>query len=120
MNIKVGVIDDSTVIQRSIKKLLGSTYDVFAASSGYEGFRMISEEKPDCIILDIEMDELSGLDVCRILRGSVESHDLPIIILSSNSGEFDLAKGLLVGADKYMVKPFTKEGLIEHIKSVLN
>lgn len=119
--IKVMVIDDSNTIRRSAKLFLSSAgYDIVEVEDGFEALSRIVEEAPNLVFIDVLMPNLDGLQTCQIIKRNPDFNNLPIIILSSKDGEFDKAKGLMMGANDYLVKPFTKESIIRVVKQYLN
>jgi DNA-binding response OmpR family regulator len=88
-----------------------SGYDVFKSSGGRQAIRMIAREKPDVILLDVMMPDLSGLDVLRYIRRDPRLEKIPVIILSAKCMPSDIHCGLDAGADLYMTKPISFEDL---------
>ena len=112
--IKVMVIDDSNTIRRSAKLFLASAgYEVIEVEDGFDALSKIMEELPDLVFIDVLMPNLDGLQTCQIIKRNSMFKELPIIILSSKDGEFDKAKGLMMGANDYLIKPFTKDSIIK-------
>ncbi len=119
--IKVMVIDDSPTICRSAEMFLSSAnFEVITASNGYDALAVITSEKPDLIFVDVLMPKLDGLQTCQIIKKNEDFKDTPVIFLSSKDGEFDKARGYLVGADGYLTKPFKKEEIINAVNKYLN
>ena len=111
--INVMVIDDSKTIRRTAESLLtkaGCT--VVTAVDGFEALAKIADHKPDLIFIDIMMPRLDGYQACALIKGNPSFRHIPVIMLSSKDGLFDRARGRLVGSDKYLTKPFTKDELI--------
>ncbi len=120
-NNKVMVIDDSNTIRRSAKLFLESAgYKTIDVEDGFEALSKIMEEEPALVFIDVLMPNLDGLQTCQIIKRNPMFEDLPIIILSSKDGEFDKAKGIMMGANDYLVKPFTKDSIIRVVKSYLD
>lgn len=120
-NNKVMVIDDSNTIRRSAKLFLESAgYKTIDVEDGFEALSKIMEEEPALVFIDVLMPNLDGLQTCQIIKRNPMFEDLPIIILSSKDGEFDKAKGIMMGANDYLVKPFTKDSIIKVVKSYLD
>lgn len=94
-------------------------FDVIRASDGQQAMEMVAEHSPDLVILDWMMPQLSGIDVCRRLRSSRESKNLPVIILSARGEEGDRILGLDIGADDYISKPFSPRELVSRVKALL-
>ncbi len=92
-------------------------YEVVVARDGEEGVQFANAEKPDIIILDVMLPKMSGLDVCRHLRG--EGLKTPIIMLTARSQEMDKVIGLEIGADDYVTKPFGIRELLARIRARL-
>ena len=113
---KVMVIDDSQTIRRTAETLLAREgYAVITASDGYEALGKIVDHQPNVIFIDIMMPRLDGYQVCALIKGNPKFSGTPVIMLSSKDGVFDRARGRLAGSDRYLTKPFTKEGLLEAI-----
>jgi DNA-binding response OmpR family regulator len=114
---RILVIDDDEDIVALIKSYLSSRgYVVYTASSGEDGIRAAHVEKPDLIILDIEMPGRDGIEVCQEIRRSMLT---PIIFLTVRSEETDVVLGLGVGADNYITKPFKTSELIAKVEASL-
>ena len=116
--LKVMVIDDSKTIRRTAETLLKKEgCDVVSVENGYEALSLISDLHPDIIFVDIMMPRLDGYKTCALIKMNSEFKSTPVIMLSSKDGLFDKAKGKIVGAELYLTKPFTKEELLDAIKS---
>ena len=94
-------------------------YEVISASCGEDGLRLVREEKPDLVLLDVVMPDVNGFDICRILRGSESNNLMPIIMLTSKNDHEDMITGLDIGADDYIAKPFDKRELLCRVKNTL-
>jgi two-component system response regulator ChvI len=117
MTQKIALVDDDRNIVMSVKLALESEgFDVIAFHDGEEGYAGILTEKPDLAVLDIKMPRMDGIELLTKLR---ETLDLPVIFLTSKDDEVDQVIGLRLGADDYMIKPFSQRLLIERIRSVL-
>jgi DNA-binding response OmpR family regulator len=90
-----------------------------SASDGFTALRLIRERRPDLLVLDLMLPGLDGFDVCRQLRRDPATAALPVIMLTARGEEVDRVVGLEVGADDYVVKPFSPRELIARIKAVL-
>jgi len=118
--IKVMVIDDSNTIRRSANVFLSSAnFEVIEVEDGFDALSKVMEETPDLIFIDVLMPNLDGLQTCQIIKKNPMFKDLPIIILSSKDGEFDKAKGLMMGANDYLIKPFTKASIIKVVNDYM-
>jgi twitching motility two-component system response regulator PilG len=88
---------------------------VILATDGFDALSKISEHNPDLIFVDITMPRLDGYQTCALIKQSHQYKNTPVLMLSSKGGLFDKAKGRVVGADDYLTKPFTKNGLLATI-----
>jgi len=117
MNEKVLIVDDEPLIADSVDYALRKEgFEVITARDGAQGLAMAREQQPDLIILDIMLPIMSGLDVCRAIRSE---SSMPIIMLTAKSEEVDRVVGLELGADDYVIKPFSMRELIARTKAVL-
>lgn len=117
---KILLIDDDPGILR----MLGLTlrrfgYKIETADDGRKGLAKAETFKPDLIILDVMMPDLSGLEVCRRLRSNVATARIPILMLSAKAGDIDKAAGFQAGADDYLVKPVGVKALLARVEGVL-
>ena len=111
--IKVLVIDDSNTIRRSAELFLRQAgYEVILAEDGFDALAKISDHQPRVIFVDIMMPRLDGYQTCALIKQNPKLKSTPVIMLSSKDGVFDRARGRLAGSDRYLTKPFTKEGLV--------
>ncbi len=94
-------------------------YRVVVASDGEEGMLQVDERLPDLVLLDWMLPKLSGIEVCRRIRGRPETRNLPIIMLTARGEESDRVRGLDTGADDYLTKPFSMTELTARIRAVL-
>jgi twitching motility two-component system response regulator PilG len=117
---KVMVIDDSQTIRRTAETLLAREgYAVITASDGYEALGKIVDHQPALIFIDIMMPRLDGYQVCSLIKGNPKFSGTPVVMLSSKDGVFDRARGRIVGSDKYLTKPFTKDEILTAVKTYL-
>jgi len=115
---KVLVIEDDAAILRGLAdNLIYEGYEVFTATNGEAGYSLQRMKKPDLIILDLMLPRMSGLELCRKLRG--EGVQTPIIMLTARSEESDRVLGLDLGADDYVTKPFSVRELMARIRALL-
>ncbi|MGI6200311.1 MAG: response regulator transcription factor [Christensenellales bacterium] len=116
-NAHILICDDDPVVHESLKIYLQNEgYTYASAFDGEEALRQVEQCKPDLMVLDIMMPKLSGIDVCRRIRAD---HSLPIIMLTAKGEEIDRVLGLELGADDYIVKPFSPREVVARIKAVL-
>ena len=114
--VKVMVIDDSNTIRRSAEIfLLQAGCTVILAEDGFDALAKITDHQPDLVFVDIMMPRLDGYQTCALIKQNPNLKATPVIMLSSKDGVFDRARGRLAGSDRYLTKPFTKEGLLEAI-----
>ena len=106
----------ATLIQYNLEK---EGYQVVVAADGDEGMLQIEERLPDLLLLDWMLPKLSGIEVCRRIRGRAETRNLPIIMLTARGEETDRVRGLDTGADDYLTKPFSMTELTARIRAVL-
>ena len=109
----VMVIDDSNTIRRSAEIFLGQAgCRVVTAEDGFDALAKIADHQPALIFCDILMPRLDGYQTCALIRKSPRFHDTPVVMLSSKDGLFDRARGRMVGSDRYLTKPFSKDTLL--------
>jgi DNA-binding response OmpR family regulator len=118
---RVLVVEDETDIAGLIKHALerGGDAEVDVVGTGDAALRAVTERVPDLVILDLNLPVLSGVEVCRILRGRPATSRLPIIMLTARTGEADRVAGLDLGADDYVTKPFSLRELAARVRAVL-
>lgn len=117
---KILIVDD----EKDLTKLLDYNlkqegFDTFISYEGKTALETIRKKKPDLVILDIMLPDLSGTEICKIIRSDEKTRDLPIIMLSAKGEEIDRILGLEIGADDYVTKPFSPRELILRIKKLL-
>lgn len=118
--VRVLVIDDSNTIRRSAELFLRQAgYEVILAEDGFDALSKITDYEPQVIFVDIMMPRLDGYQTCALIKQNPRLRSTPVIMLSSKDGVFDRARGRLAGSDRYLTKPFTKEGLIEAVSDYL-
>ena len=119
-NASVLIVDDEAPILALVRyNLEKAGYRVLEATDGREAMMIADEEKPDIIILDWMLPSLSGMEVCRRIRRHRDLSHTPIIMVTARGDEEDRVRGLDVGADDYMPKPFSPSELLARIRAVL-
>ena len=114
------VVDDNPDIITIVKTILeGKGYQVLSASGGQELLNLLTERKPDLIILDIMMPEMDGLEVLGRLKAVTETASIPVILLTAKVQYEDVLGGYKLGADYYITKPFTSTQLVNGINLLL-
>ena len=117
---RILVIEDEEDILALIHfNLVKEGFRVECATTGEEGVKKARDVNPSLILLDLMLPGLNGLDVCKLLRQAPESKDCPIIMLTARGEEHDIVKGLELGADDYIPKPFSSQVLLARIRAVL-
>ena len=112
------VIEDDSSIRLGLERNLQiEGYQVVAASNGEEGYQLALEKRPDCVILDVMLPELSGYDVCRQMRR--QGLTMPIIMLTAKTQEIDKIMGLELGADDYVTKPFSVAEVLARVNAAV-
>jgi len=114
---RVLVVDDETVVRDVVVRYLNHDgFDTLEAADGVTARRSIEDDSPDLVVLDVMIPECNGLDLCRWIRAN---GDLPVILLTARGEESDRITGLELGADDYVVKPFSPRELVIRVKSIL-
>lgn len=114
------VVDDEEDILELVRYNLSKEgYEVSCVSSGEEGLAKARADHPDLMLLDLMLPGVDGLDVCKLLKGDSKTRDIPVIILSAKGEESDVVSGLELGAEDYIVKPFSPRVVTARVKTVL-
>ena len=117
MSEKILIVEDEALIADSIEYALKKEgFQVITARDGIQGLVTAREQYPDLMILDIMLPGMSGFDICRAIRGE---SSMPIVMLTAKTEEVDRVVGLELGADDYIIKPFSMRELIARVKAVL-
>jgi two-component system alkaline phosphatase synthesis response regulator PhoP len=119
-NTKILIIEDDQNISELIRYNLEATgYSVLTAYDGEAGFKLISEEKPDLVVLDLMLPKMDGIEICTRIRRTEELSHTAVIMVTARASETDRIVGLEIGADDYMTKPFSVRELEARIRTVL-
>jgi two-component system, OmpR family, response regulator RegX3 len=114
---RILIVEDEPALAESVQySLTREGFDVVVAPDGEEALDRFRTGSPDLVILDLMLPRLSGLDVCRIVRGE---SSVPIVILTAKDGEADKVAGLELGADDYVTKPFSMRELVSRVRALL-
>lgn len=114
---KVLIVDDEPNILMSLDFLMRKEgYEVFIARDGYEAIKIIDDDMPDIIVLDIMMPTVDGYEVCQYVKNDDKKKHIKVIFLSAKSKKEDIEKGYEMGADFYMTKPFSTRDLMKEVK----
>ena len=114
------VVDDSATVRKLIAgKLEKSGHNVVCAEDGIEGLTRMSEQPPDLVLLDITMPRMDGYEVCRQIRSTPATKDIPVVMISGKDGFFDKVRGRMAGTTAYITKPFGPETLMKALETYL-
>ena len=117
---KILIVDDEPNIVIPLQFLMEQNgYEALVARSGEEALEMISKEKPDLVLLDIMLPGVDGFEVCEIIRLNPEWRHTRVIFLTAKGRDVDIAKGMVLGADEYITKPFSNQQIIDSVKKLL-
>lgn len=118
---KVVVIDDEPFILMMIEdKLKRAGIEVVALRESVDAVEVIRKERPDLVLIDWMMPEISGLEVCRALKADAELERIPVFMLSAKGQEEDIKRGLESGVARYLTKPFSPKVLLETVMEELD
>ncbi len=117
---KVLVVDDEPFISRSLAFVLRKgNYEVFEARDGDEAIALIESERPDLVFLDVMMPKLDGFQVVERVRRNPDLESVRIVLLTARGQDADREKGVDVGADAYVTKPFSPTKILEQARAIL-
>jgi phosphate regulon transcriptional regulator PhoB len=117
---KILVIDDEKdIVELIAYNLEKEGFSVLKAYDGEEALRLVKEQRPDLLILDLMLPRISGLDVCKSIRNNPATANTPIIMLTAKADEIDKIVGLEMGADDYITKPFGIKELVARVRAML-
>jgi DNA-binding response OmpR family regulator len=117
---RVLIVDDEANIVASLEFLMRQKgYDVRVAGNGVEALAAVADFNPDLMLLDVMMPQMSGYDVCQKVRAGPDGQRVKIVMVSAKGREVEVSKGLAVGADAYVTKPFSTRDLVAQIQELL-
>lgn len=120
MRQKILVADDEPNIVISLEYLFKREgYTVLLARDGQEALDTIAREKPDLVLLDVMMPKKTGFEVCQAVRANEALQAIKILMLTAKGRDTDISKGLALGADAYMTKPFSTRELVQKVAAML-
>ncbi|BAY37355.1 two-component response regulator [Nostoc sp. NIES-2111] len=123
MNQKILIVDDEPniviLMEQALESLEDEGVELLTARNGVEALETIKTEKPNLVFLDVMMPKMSGLEVCEVVKHELQMTDVYIIMLTAKGQEFDKQKGIDVGADLYLTKPFRPKEVLEKSIQVL-
>lgn len=124
MSKKVLIVDDEPnillLMEQALEKLEDFDIELLTARNGEEALETIKDEKPDLVFLDVMMPKMSGLEVCQVVKKELKMNDTFIVMLTAKGQEFDKQKGMDMGANLYMTKPFRPKEVLEKAMEVLD
>ncbi|SHI72158.1 two-component system, chemotaxis family, response regulator CheY [Malonomonas rubra DSM 5091] len=118
---KILIADDSPTMRSLIVSTLDAMddFEVFEAANGFEALRILPREKVDLVLTDINMPDINGLELVSFVRNNPLYKETPLVIISTEGSQRDREKGLALGADAYLVKPFSPEELQQLVAELL-
>jgi two-component system alkaline phosphatase synthesis response regulator PhoP len=117
---KILVVDDEADIRELVRlNLMREGYDVLECETGEQALQLSRAQIPDLVVLDLMLPGMDGLEVCRKLKADPKTMQTPIVILTAKGEEADVVAGLEVGADDYVVKPFSGKVLVARVRRLL-
>ncbi len=121
MNTKILIVDDEPNILMALDFLFRkSGFHVFVARDGEEALALLQQEKPQVMLLDIMMPDIDGYQVCQYARRQEKLRDMKIVFLSAKSQTDDIKKGISLGADRYITKPFSTKALLKEVQELVS
>ena len=124
MEKKILVVEDSRITRDLIVSTLEemeelSDYEIIEAENGFEALKLLPRNRFSLILTDINMPDINGLELVKFIKGNQLYKDIPLIIISTEGSKRDREKGLALGADSYLVKPFNPEELQDLVRKLL-
>ena len=120
MTRKILIVDDEPNIVISLEFLMKKEgFEVAVASDGDEALAKVTSFAPDLVLLDVMMPKKSGFEVCEALRADPDKSELKIVMLTAKGRDTEVAKGLAIGANAYVTKPFSTKDLVAQVKGML-
>ncbi len=116
---KIVAVDDSGIILKMLIKVLGDKYDLHAFSGGRRALQFLRDRTPDLIILDIDMPEINGYEMLKMIKEREHLQKVPVIFLTSNNDKNHVVKAVAGGAKDYVVKPIDEEILMDKVHAAL-
>lgn len=117
-NLTILVVDDSATVRKLISgKLEKSGHEVVCATDGIEALERMKEFVPDLVLLDINMPQMDGYQVCKMIRANEATKDIPVVMISGKDGFFDKVRGRMAGTTGYITKPFGPETLMKTVET---
>ncbi len=124
MSKKLLIVDDEAhirmLIEQTLEDLEDEGVELLFADNGEKALEIIREEKPNLVFLDVMMPKMNGMEVCQKVKKELELSEVYIILLTAKGQEVDRQKGLDMGADRYMTKPFDPDEMLSVAEEILN
>jgi len=118
---KILVVDDEPNIVLSLEFLMSQAgYEVRTAENGDEALRIVAQDRPDLVLLDINLPDISGYEVCQQIRANADRGAIKILMITAKGRAVEREKGLALGADDYITKPFSAQEVIEKVAQYLD
>ncbi|HSH14370.1 MAG TPA: response regulator [Desulfurivibrionaceae bacterium] len=120
MTKNVLIVDDEPNIVLSLKFLITQEgYEVRTAGNGEEALRALANRVPDLVLLDVMMPKPDGFEICHAIRSTPAWRDIPVILLTAKGRDLERQKGLAMGANDYITKPFSNKDLVAKVQAIL-
>jgi CheY-like chemotaxis protein len=118
---RILLADDQALMRLVVRTMLGTNraYQVHEAENGAQALALARQHHPDLVLLDVEMPEMSGPEVCTVLKGSPETRDIPVLLMSGMALEDVQGYALMAGSDGFFAKPFTAQALLARVGELL-
>ncbi|MEO6731152.1 MAG: two-component regulator propeller domain-containing protein [Ferruginibacter sp.] len=113
------IVDDNEEMRSYIKKIFAEFYTIYEADDGSTGYEMVQSVVPDIIISDVMMKNMNGVEMCKKIKENPSLAHIPVVLLTASSSESIQLKGIEVGAEDYITKPFDKDLIVARIKNIL-
>ena len=118
--VNILIVDDSDEIREVIKTILTlKNFSVLEAYSGKQALNIIQKGNPDMVILDLILPDIDGTEICKTLKANPKTSSIPVLMLTARTGIYDRVKGLEMGADDYLIKPFDTMELLARVNALL-
>jgi signal transduction histidine kinase/DNA-binding response OmpR family regulator/ligand-binding sensor domain-containing protein len=118
-DIKVLLVEDNDDLLNFMRSSLSREFDIYSATDGNEAWELIAKQLPDLVVSDVMMPNKDGFELCQALKSTYETSHIPIILLTGLSEKTEQLRGLGLGADDYLIKPFDMGLLVQRIKSII-
>jgi DNA-binding response OmpR family regulator len=121
MPLKVLIVDDEPNIVVSLEFLMSQQgYEIEVARDGEQALHLLDSFNPDLVLLDVMLPQKSGFEICQQIKEKPEWKHMKVVLLTAKGREADITKGLALGADEYVTKPFATKELVQKVTQILN